>query len=533
MDFQKAYDNVWRTGLYYKLIKQGLDIKTVKLIKDMYEKTSQIIKMNKKVTNPLKTYKGVRQGCVLSPHLFNIFLNDLPGIFDHSCRPVKNGNTSLSCLMFADDIVLLSESKEGLQNCLNKLEVYAKDWKMTVNKKKTKIMIIQNRGKVPALDLTYEGQKLEIVNNYKYLGTIISTTGTFKLNEIYLKNKGLKARYAITKSIGIDCKVSTMIRLFQRMIEPILLYNCEVAQACIPTTWSIEKFKEKMWEDREIDKVTKGFIRQILGISKKTTVMGLRAETGKLPLSVNIYTQMLKYWIRILSTESNLLQEAHFDNIERYKRGLTSWIQPVIYLLKICGMTQIDIVDISKKGSTVVRETKEKLKELYIKHWESETKNKKEGKLAFYLDIKKNFHFEKYLDNITRSERKAVTRLRLSCHTLPVEVMRYHKTEKIERSERKCTLCNNGEVGDEWHYLTNCRNYNISKTRAQFMEKVITIQPQLKNFKPRTLMHYCISLQDTSIQAETAKFVNDLFDNYSEEKKEEEKKEENRICSLM
>ena len=65
------------------------------------------------------------------------------------------------------------------------------------------------------------------------------------------------------------------------------------------------------------------------------------------------------------------------------------------------------------------------------------------------------------------------------------------------------------------------------------MEKVITIQPQLKNFKPRTLMQYCISLQDTSIQAETAKFVNDLFDNYSEEKKEEEKKEVNRICSIM
>ena len=74
--------------------------------------------------------------------------------------------------MFADDIVLLAESKEGLQTCLNKLEGYAKDWKMTVNKKKTKVMIIQNRGKMPAIDITYEGQRLEVVDNYKYLGTI-------------------------------------------------------------------------------------------------------------------------------------------------------------------------------------------------------------------------------------------------------------------------------------------------------------------------------------------------------------------------
>ena len=79
-----------------------------------------------------------------------------------------------------------------------------------------------------------------------------------KLNHAYLKNKGLKARYAITRSISLDCKASTMMKLFQKMVEPILLYNCEVAQACIPNAWDKEKFKIKMWEDREIDKVTKG-----------------------------------------------------------------------------------------------------------------------------------------------------------------------------------------------------------------------------------------------------------------------------------
>ena len=82
------------------------------------------------------------------------------------------------------------------------------------------------------------------------------------------------------------------MRLFQKMIEPILLYNCEVAQVYIPNTWTMENFKEKMWEEREIDKVLKGFIRQILGINKKSTILGLRAETGKLPLSFNIYTQV-------------------------------------------------------------------------------------------------------------------------------------------------------------------------------------------------------------------------------------------------
>ena len=526
VDFQKAYDNVWRNGLYFKLIKCGMDVHTVKLIKNMYDKTSQIIKMNGKATQPLFTHKGVRQGCVLSPCLFNIFINDLPDIFDDSCRPVWNGNKKISCLMFADDIVMLSESKEGLQKCLQKLEKYTSDWDMTVNKKKTKIMIIQSKGRIPTTEIQYQEQTLEVVQSYKYLGTIVNRTGNFKLNEIYLKNKGLKARFAITRSIGVDCKASTLIRLFQRMVEPILLYNCEVAQACIPISWDIEKFKKRMWEDKEIDKVVKGFLRQVLGISKKTTISGIRAETGKYPLSLNIYTQMIKYWTRLLTTKSTLLQEAHMDNIERFKKGKQSWIRSIIYLLKTCGINPIDVVEISSKGGTLVKQVKEKLVDLYKENWTEAMEKNKEGKLRFYYEIKKNFRFEGYLDNVPRDTRKYITRLRLSSHLLPIEQMRY---QKIDKSERKCRICKADEVGDEWHYLTRCRNENIIDIRHTFMEKMVSIQPQLKDFNCKNIMQYCLTMNDKIIQSETAFFVKELLQTYSKTKEEEEEG----TCNMM
>ena len=63
------------------LLKYGINSETVRLIKNMYDKTTQILKVNNQITEPFKTYKGVRQGCMLSPRLFNLFMNDLPDIF--------------------------------------------------------------------------------------------------------------------------------------------------------------------------------------------------------------------------------------------------------------------------------------------------------------------------------------------------------------------------------------------------------------------------------------------------------------------
>ena len=77
-----------------------------------------------KISNYVSIDRGVKQGDSLSPNLFNIYINDLPDIFDKSCQPVTIDKLTISCLMFADDILLLSESAEGLQNALNKVAEY-------------------------------------------------------------------------------------------------------------------------------------------------------------------------------------------------------------------------------------------------------------------------------------------------------------------------------------------------------------------------------------------------------------------------
>ena len=121
-----------------------MNLNIIELIKNMYDKTSQALKINNITTKEFKTYRGVRQGCIMSPRLFNLFINDIPTLFDDCCSPAKLLNDKLSCLMYADDLVLLSEDEKGLQNCLQKLHNYTQKWGLSINQKK--VMIFQNNG---------------------------------------------------------------------------------------------------------------------------------------------------------------------------------------------------------------------------------------------------------------------------------------------------------------------------------------------------------------------------------------------------
>ena len=89
--------------------------------------------------------RGVRQGCILSLLLFNLYINDLPYAFQNTLSDpiILPNDTKLNSFLYTDDLIILSRSKVGLQNCLNTLYSFSSSWMLDINSKKTKIMIFQ------------------------------------------------------------------------------------------------------------------------------------------------------------------------------------------------------------------------------------------------------------------------------------------------------------------------------------------------------------------------------------------------------
>lgn len=111
-DFKRVFDSVSHLHLFYKLTLIGVSSKFYSIIKSMYDCSYSCVKVDQLIF--FRCGLGVRQGDNLSPNLFNIFVNGLPTYFDQSCDPVPLISKSISTILYADDVVLLSTSEQGL-----------------------------------------------------------------------------------------------------------------------------------------------------------------------------------------------------------------------------------------------------------------------------------------------------------------------------------------------------------------------------------------------------------------------------------
>ena len=232
VDLKKAYDSVWHEGLFYKLEKLGIRGNILDLIKNIYVKTKCAIKCEGKITNFFNYTKGVRQGCPLSPLLFNLYVNDIfKMIDDKTAVPINlNNNDPINLLMYADDLIMIARSEEELQSNMTMLNDYCTNWNLEINIKKTKTMVFNRGNKLCKTTIHVNKAPIECVKEYKYLGITISAKHCGFSHTIKdLRTKANRAIFALNNKIKLSqLPTKLAIKVFNTQINPIVLYGSEV-----------------------------------------------------------------------------------------------------------------------------------------------------------------------------------------------------------------------------------------------------------------------------------------------------------------
>jgi hypothetical protein len=350
VDIHKAYDNVWRDGLWWKLRHEyHVDEKLLRVIRQLYARVDSRYVLNGQYHTPwVRMSKGLRQGCVLSPLLFNLFVSGmcqelhntgagvtLPVLELQSAGGPAQREVRLASLSFADDLGLVADDADGLRTLLRALEDGCAKWRMSLNVDKTRVMITDDRlygSKRPAAPARaqgtggagssdaahvvfhYGGSALREVREYRYLGVTLTAdyTWTRQKEEVLMKARSALHMMSALGVRGQHCPVKAALRMWWILVMPVMDYAAAV--------WG-----QGDWT--AADKLQTEAATLILGTVPGTSAAALRGELGWGRLRARRDRHAVAYWCGLLRVNAaasdryrTLLYRA--ERYEQQKRGL-------------------------------------------------------------------------------------------------------------------------------------------------------------------------------------------------------------------
>ena len=206
------------------------------------------------------------------------------------------------------------------------------------------------------------------------------------------------------------------------------------------------------------------FLKYILNLPLSATNMAVHGELGQLPLHLLWRERILRYWNRLCSEEiPGLHQEVFHLSFWMHQTGKTTWVTKVKELFDKAGMSFAFTPN--GCGRRIIEQVMTCYRDQFIQLWNSELSRQtsKRGeagnKLRTYRLFKSRFQLEGYLSQVkVAMYRTALTKLKVSCHRVQIELGRYHKPHSIPPEQRLCKLCNC--IEDELHFLCVCPVYN-------------------------------------------------------------------------
>ncbi|KAK3564000.1 hypothetical protein QTP86_006254 [Hemibagrus guttatus] len=233
-NLEKAYDRVPREELWYCMRKSGVAEKYVRVVQDMYERSRTVVRCAVGQTEEFNVEVGLHQGSALSPFLFAI-------VMDQLSEEVRQ--ESPWTMMFADDIVICSESREQVEENLERWRFALERRGMKVSRSKTEYMCVNEREGSGTVRL--QGEEVKKVQEFKYLGSTVQSNGECG-KEVKKRVQAGWNGWRKVSGVLCDQKISARIKgkVYRTVVRPAMLYGLE--------TVSLRKRQESELEVAEL-----------------------------------------------------------------------------------------------------------------------------------------------------------------------------------------------------------------------------------------------------------------------------------------
>lgn len=328
LDYRKAFDCVVWEKLWRVLAEFGVPPHLIALIKSLYNNHFAAVKTSAGTSVSFRVSKGVRQGCVLSPQLYNIYAEYvIRKALDGWTKGISIGGRTINNLRFADDTVLFANSEDELAALLTRIKDISVAYGLDINLSKSKLMVI-DRGE--QIQLTGRLKELEVVHSFIYLGSTLCNTGSCEdeiRRRITLGRVAMKKLTKIWQSRAITN--STKIRLVETLVFSVFFYGCE--------TWTL-----KARDKQRIDAFELWCWRRMLRIKwteRRTNVSIIKQLKISRRLSSRVDEKILQFFGHIVRRDGENLEkiilQGKIEGTRPRGRTASRWIDQIT---KITGL---------------------------------------------------------------------------------------------------------------------------------------------------------------------------------------------------
>ena len=222
LDASKAFDRLVHSGLFIKLMKRNVPLKFLNIIITWYDGLKCRVKWNNFYGGWFDVRAGVRQGGVLSPDFYSIYVDDLIYILKESGIGCHVHCVFAAAIFYADDMAIISPSIRGLQRLLDICGSYCADWDICLNDKKSKNMVFGKKG-VISFQVTLNSKPIEWTEQWKYLGVMLKSGPVFNCS---VKERVCSFYRALNSILRVEGRSGDMVllRLLEAHCIPILTY---------------------------------------------------------------------------------------------------------------------------------------------------------------------------------------------------------------------------------------------------------------------------------------------------------------------